>query len=469
MSDEGGERPAPGPSGAKAASVERENLERNMTERQQTTRYMSTGLQMVAERAKRDPGARFNSLAHLLDVEALRRAHDRIRRNAAVGVDGVTKEAYAEDLDNNLRVLQARMKAKQYRHQPIRRVHIPKAPGKTRPIGISCIEDKIVQGALTEVLEAVYEQDFLDCSYGFRRGRSAHDALRALNHTVTHERIGWILEADIQAYFDSLLRDKLREMLQKRVVDGQMLRLVGKCLRVGVLDGEEYESPDEGTVQGSRLSPLLGNIYLHYVLDEWIEQEVKPRLRGHARLIRYCDDFVIGFERREDAERVLEVMRKRMEKYGLTLHPEKTRLIPFRRPRIGAPNGSSPETFDFLGFTLFWRRTRRGRWALGMKTRKARVQRTLKSIHEWCRRHRHLRKKEQHAALARRLRGHYNYFAVNGNSRSLSQVHHRVIRIWFYWLQRRSQRGKRLTWERFGAYLAQFPLPTPRIKVQIWS
>jgi group II intron reverse transcriptase/maturase len=460
---------APGPSGAKAASAGRELQEGNMTERQQTTREMSPGLLKVVERARRDPDARFNSLAHLLDVEALRRAFGHIRRNAAVGVDGVTKEAYAEDLESNVRALQARMKAKQYRHQPIRRVHIPKAPGKTRPIGISCIEDKIVQGALTEVLEAIFEQDFLDCSYGFRRGRSAHDALRALNHMVCHEKVGWILEADIQAFFDSLVRAELREMLRIRVVDGQLLRLVGKCLRVGVLDGEVFETPDEGTVQGSRLSPMLGNIYLHYVLDRWFEQEVRPRLRGYAGLIRYCDDFVIGFEHREDAERTLKVIGKRMGRYGLTLHPDKTRLIPFRRPRRGAPKGSSPETFDFLGFTIHWHRNPRGGWGFGMKTRKARVQRILKSLHEWCRRHRHLPRKEQHAALSRRLQGHYNYFGVNGNHRSLMKVRRKTHRIWLFWLRRRSQRGRRLSWNRFNAYLAQFPLPAPKIKVQIWA
>ncbi len=440
-----------------------------MTERAQTTRYMSTGLLKVVERAKRDPNAQFNSLAHLLDVEALRRAFKRIRRNAAEGVDGVTKEEYATDLENRLQDLHARMKAKQYRHQPIRRVHIPKAPGKTRPIGISCIEDKIVQGALTEVLEAIYEQDFLDCSYGFRPRRSAHDALRALNRMVYQEGLGWILEADIQAFFDSLDRAKLREMLQIRVVDGSLLRLVGKCLRVGVLDGERYESPDEGTAQGSRLSPLLGNLYLHYVLDRWFEDTVRSRLRGHARLIRYCDDFVIGFQFQEDAERVMEVLGKRMGKFGLVLHPDKTRLIPFQRPRKGAPRDSSKETFDFLGFTLYWRRNPEGAWAFGMKTRKARLQRTMKSFHEWCRRHRHLSRQEQHAALARRLRGHYNYFAVNGNYRSLMQLLRKVHRIWIFWLRRRSHRGNRLTWKRFRAYLAQFPLPAPRIQVQIWA
>lgn len=440
-----------------------------MTERAQTTRHMSTGLLKVVERAKRDPNAQFNSLAHLLDVEALRRAFGRIRRSAAAGVDGVTKEEYAEDLENNLQALHARLKAKQYRHRPIRRVHIPKAPDKTRPIGISCIEDKIVQGALSEVLEAIYEEDFLDCSYGFRPKRSAHDALRALNSMVCQEGIGWILEADIQAFFDSLVRARLREMLQIRVVDGSLLRLVGKCLRVGVLDGERYETPDKGTVQGSRLSPLLGNLYLHHVLDRWFESTVRPRLRGHARLIRFCDDFVIGFQFQEDAERVMEVLGKRMGRFGLKLHPDKTRLMPFKRPPKGAPKDSFGGTFDFLGFTLYWRRNHEGAWAFGMKTRKARLQRTLKSFHDWCRRHRHLSRQEQHAALARRLRGHYNYFAVNGNYRSLMQVLRKVHRIWIFWLRRRSHRAKRLTWKRFRAYLAQFPLPAPRINVQIWA
>jgi RNA-directed DNA polymerase len=270
-----------------------------MIERAQTPKNMSTGLLKIVERARRDPNARFNSLAHLMDAEALRRAFERIRKNAAVGVDGVTKQEYAKDLEHRLEELHARLKAKQYRHQPIRRVHIPKTAGKTRPIGVSCIEDKIVQGVLTEVLGAIYEQDFLDCSHGFRPKRGAHGALRALNQMVCHEGIEWILEADIQAFFDSLVRARLREMLQIRVADGSLLRLVGKCLRVGVLDGERIEAPDEGTAQGSRLSPLLGNIYLHYVLDRWFEREVQPRLRGHARLIRYCDDCAPRRRRKE--------------------------------------------------------------------------------------------------------------------------------------------------------------------------
>lgn len=429
---------------------------------------MSPGLLKVRERAKQDPDARFNSLAHLLDQKALERAYGRIRKSAAVGVDGISKEQYGHDLEINLRALHERLRSKQYRHQPILRVHIPKAPGKTRPIGISTTEDKIVQGALREVLEAIYEQDFLDCSCGFRPGRSAHDALRATNSMVSNERITVILEADIQAFFDSIDRDKLMEMLQTRIADPSLLRLVSKCLHVGVLDGEEFTEPDEGTAQGSIISPMFGNVYLHYVLDLWFEREIKPRLSGRARLIRYADDFVLGFERREDAERVQKVLHKRMAKYGLTLHPEKTRLIPFARPH-SEKHGIRPGTFDFLGFTMYWCKSRRGSWRLGMKTRKARLQKAITAISTYCRRHRHRSRKEQHAALVRRLVGHYRYFGVNGNIRCLRQLLYRVTLEWLKWLRRRSQRGRSLTWERYRAYLAAHPLPQPRIYVTVWA
>src|SRR3990172_5558057 len=256
---------------------------------------VSPELLKVVERAQREPEGGFHSLAHLIDVSALERAYHRMRKDAAVGVDGVTKEQYGQDLERNLRDLHARMKAKRYRHQPIRRVHIPKEGGKTRPIGISAFEDKLVQDAVREVLEAIYEQDFLGCSYGFRPGRSAHDAVRTLDRIVHQGKVNWILEADIVSFFDSLDRNQLEKMLEVRVADGSLLRLIGKCLHVGVLDGAELSAPETGTAQGSVLSPLLGNVYLHYVLDFWFETEVKPRLRGRATLIRYADDFVIGF------------------------------------------------------------------------------------------------------------------------------------------------------------------------------
>ena len=429
---------------------------------------MSPELLKVVERARREPEGRFHSLAHLIDVPALKRAYDRLRKNAAVGVDGMTKEAYGEELEVRLQELHARLRSRSYRHQPIRRVHIPKGQGKTRPIGISAFEDKLVQDAVREVLEAIYEQDFLDCSYGFRPGRSPHDAMRTLDRVVHRGEVSWILEADIVSFFDSVDRTALVEMLQTRVADGSLLRLIGKCLHVGVLDGEVFSRPELGTAQGSVLSPILGNIYLHNVLDLWFESEVKPRLRGQATLIRYCDDFIIGFEREEDARRVMEVLGERLGCFGLSLHPGKTRLVPFRRPPRRQGSGKGPATFDFLGFTLYWVRSRAGRWRMGCKTERARRRRAIRSVHEWCRKHRHQPLAIQHAALRRRLQGHINYFGVNGNSRSLELLVRTAERAWFKWLCRRSQRG-RLTWERFAALLRAYPLPRPRITVRIWG
>ena len=432
-----------------------------------TSGGMSPQLLEVVERARREPEGRFHALAHRIDVPALERAYHRMRKDAAVGVDEVTKEAYGRELEANLRDLHARMKAKRYRHQPILRVHIPKQGGKTRPIGISAFEDKLVQDAVREVLEAVYEQDFLDCSYGFRPGRSAHDAVRTLDRIVHQGEVNWILEADIVSFFDSLDRNKLKEMLEVRVADGSLLRLIGKCLHVGVLEGVELSTSETGTAQGSVLSPLLGNVYLHYVLDLWFEQEVKPRLRGRATLIRYCDDFIIGFEREGDARRVMGVLGKRLGHFGLTLHPDKTRLLPFRHPPKGQKGGKGRSTFDFLGFTFYWARTRKGRWGVFCKTRSASLRRIIQSVYGWCRRHRHLPLTVQHKALTRRIQGHLNYFAVSGNFRSLRLVLEQAKRAWYKWLCRRSQRT-RLTWERFTDLLRDFPLPKPRILVPIW-
>jgi len=432
-----------------------------------TSERMSPELQKVVARAHEHPKEKILSLAHRIDVPALERSFHRLRKDAAVGVDGVSKAGYGEELERKLQDLHRRLKSRRWRHQPIRRFHIPKGEGKTRPIGISCLEDKIVQDAVREVLEAIYEQDFLDCSYGFRPGRSAHDALRALNRAVHQGRVQWVIEADIVSFFDSLDRTRLKEMLRTRVGDESLMRLVGKCLHVGVLDGAAYSTPGQGTTQGSVLSPLLGNVYLHYVLDLWFERVVKPRLRGRAFLIRYADDFVIAFEDKQDAERVMAVLPKRMGRFGLTLHSEKTRLLAFTRPRKGADR-RCPTTFDFLGFTHFWRKTRGGGWMMWCKTMRARQHRALRSIAEYCRRHRHDPVKVQHAALVRRLRGHFNYFGVSGNLRSLEHLVRAVPRIWLKWLRRRSQRT-RLNWERFRALLACFPLPVPRILVQLWG
>ena len=433
-----------------------------------TSGHMSPQLLKVAERARRDPKGQILALAHLIDIAALRRAYDRSRKDAGVGVDGVTKEQYGQELEARLADLHERLKSKRYRHQPIRRVHIPKDNGKTRPIGISAFEDKLVQDAVREVLEAIYEQDFLSCSHGFRRGRGAHDAVRVLDGAVSKGRVNWILETDIVSFFDSVDRKALMEMLRSRIADESLLRLVGKCLHVGVLDGADYSEPDKGTAQGSVLSPMLGNVYLHNVLDVWFERDVKPRLRGAATLIRYADDLVIAFELRDDAERVMAVLSKRVGRYGLTLHPDKTRLLPFGRPSSTEPGRKGPATFDFLGFTFFWGKSRWGKWWVQCKTRCARLRRAIMSVAEWCRRHRHDSVAVQHAALTRRIRGHFNYFGVSGNGRCLRSLVHHAKRAWFKWLCRRSQR-RHLTWEKFSAMYERYPLPTPRISVRIWA
>jgi len=464
MSYDVGERKAPDPAEQSGSVLTRASAGKHGNA--STLRNMSPQLLKVVQRAKNEPEGVFHSLAHHIDVPALERAYHRLRRDAAVGVDGVTKDAYGQKLEENLERLHEGLKSKRWRHQPIRRVRIPKGEGKTRPIGISATEDKIVQGAVREVIEAVYEQDFLPCSYGFRPGRRAHDALRAVDQALRRYQGGWVLEADIVSFFDSVDRKALIEMLQTRIADGSLLRLVGKCLHAGVLDGEEYFEPGEGTAQGSVLSPLLGNIYLHYVLDTWFYREVMPRLRGRADLIRYCDDFVVVFERKDDAERVREVLPKRVGRYGLTLHPDKTRLLAFGRPNAADRRG--PGSFDFLGFTIYWCRTRRGGWRVAYKTRRARLGRFLAIVTDYCRSQRHRPVREQHAALTRRIEGHFNYFGVNGNVRSLAVVVHATHGIWRKWLRRRSQRT-RLTWERFERLLEVYPLPRPRIRVQVWG
>jgi group II intron reverse transcriptase/maturase len=433
-----------------------------------TFEEMSPGLSRVVERARRNPHERQLSLAYLIDVEALKRSFGRIRKDAAVGVDGVTKEQYGRSLEKNLEDLHQRLKAMKYRHQPISRIHIPKGKEQKRPIGISCLEDKIVQGALTEILSAIYEQEFVEGSFGFRPQRSPHDALRALYRAVRQGEANIILEADVESFFDTVHRRTLVEMLEERIADKSFMRLVGKCLHVGVLEGQVFTRPDQGTVQGSIISPVLGNIYLHNVLDKWFEEQVKPRMRGKVKLIRYCDDFVIGFELMEDAERVRKVLDKRFEKYHLRLHPDKTRLIDFTRPPINQKGGKGPGSFDFLGFTVYWRRNRKGPgWHVAGKTRKARLARAVKNAYDFCRSQRHRPVAVQHKALVSRIRGHLVYFGVNDNHKSTGVLVYWATRAWHKWLNRRSQRT-RLNWKRFEDLLKDYPLPQPKRYVNLW-
>jgi RNA-directed DNA polymerase len=420
---------------------------------------VSTKQERIAMLARQMPEGALTSLSHHIDMEWMKEALLRTRADGAAGVDGVTREEYVQNLETKLQDLLDRAKSGRYRAPPVRRVHIPKGErgSETRPIGIPTFEDKLLQRAVLMALEPVYEQDFRKCSYGFRPGQSAHDALKSLRAQLMERGGGWVIEVDIRKFFDTLDHTHLQDLLRQRVRDGVLLRLIGKWLNAGVLEEGRVSYPDAGTPQGGVISPLLANVYLHEVLDKWFEGEVVPRLKGRAFLVRYADDFVIGLQREDDARRVMEVLPKRFGKYGLTLHPTKTRLIPFSRPGGRGPGAPPPGAFDFLGFTHHWAKSLRGKWVIKQTTAKGRLSRGLRRIAEWCRGNRHRPIEEQHRSLSRKLKGHYSYFGITGNQKAIGNFRHEVLRIWHKWLGRRSQR--RLRWDAFSALLKRHPLP----------
>jgi group II intron reverse transcriptase/maturase len=433
-----------------------------------------TTQQRIAELAQRSPDFAFFSLAHYIDLHWLEEAYHRTRKDGAAGIDDVTGKEYAENLDDNLQHLLDRLKSGTYKAPPVKRKHIPKGTkGETRPIGIPTFEDKIVQRAVVMLLEPIYEQDFHDVSYGFRPKRSAHQALEVVWKATMGANGGWVLEVDLRQFFDTLDHKHLREFVSRRVRDGVLRRLIGKWLKAGVMEGGELSFSETGTPQGGVISPLLANIYLHYVLDEWFEKQVKPVMRDKTRLIRYADDFVIVFQSKYDAERVMAVISKRFEKYGLTVHSEKTRLIDFRSPthserrreeksNDSKKGGGRPETFDLLGFTHYWGKTRKGGWAVIRKTMKSQMVCSVQKIDQWCRNNRHKPIREQWKELCIKVRGHYGYYGITGNVRCLRKFLYQVERSWRRWLDRRNSK-RRFTWEKFKDFLARYSLPTPKI------
>jgi len=428
---------------------------------------VSTRLQQIAGLARRAPTMVLTTLAHHIDIDLLRQAYRRTRKDGATGVDGQSAEMYAADLESNLQDLLERFKSGTYRAPPVRRVHIPKGDGSSRPIGIPTFEDKLLQRAVAMVLEAVYEQDFLSCSYGFRPGRSAHDALETLWQGLMKMSGATVVELDIRRFYDTLELSHLRSFLDQRVRDGVLRRAIDKWLKAGVLEDGNVTHPDKGTPQGGVISPLLANIYLHHVLDLWFEREVQPRMRGRAFLIRYADDAVLVFEREEDARRVMNVLPKRFGKYGLALHPEKTRLVPFKRPLKGATKNTGA-SFDLLGFTHYWGKSRKGKWVVARKTAKSRFRRALKRVADWCRCNRHLPVRVQTRILGQKLRGHYGYFGITGNYLQLARFYYEVRDKWRYWLDRRSQQ-RHMQWDRFLRLLEHHPLPMPRVARSVYQ
>ncbi len=414
------------------------------------------------------------TLAHHINVEFLKEAYRRTRKDGATGVDEQTAEQYAENLDENLESLLNRFKSGTYKAPPVRRVYIPKGDGKrTRPIGIPTFEDKVLQRAVAMLLEAIYEQDFLDCSYGFRPGRSPHQALDALWKGLMGMRGGWVIEVDIRSYFDRIDHQYLREFLDKRVRDGVLRRAIDKWLKAGVLENGQIEHPETGSPQGGVISPILSNIFLHEVLDVWFEEVVKPRLKGKAFLIRFADDSLIACSSESDASRVRTALERRFTRYGLEVHPEKTRVVNFRRPPSKPGNqkegqGRRPRSFDMLGFTHFWGKSRQGNWVVKRKTAKDRLCRSLRKIAEWCKVYRYADVAWQHSMLVPKIRGHYAYYGITGNGRALQRFLDRAKQIWFKWLLRRSQRSRS---RRFfpDLLLSRFPLPPAVVVHSIYT
>jgi group II intron reverse transcriptase/maturase len=425
---------------------------------------ISTRLERIAKLARQFPDSPLTTLSHHIDIEWLREAYRRTSKVGATGIDGETAEEYAKDLEGNLQRLLDRAKTGMYRAPPVRRTYIPKANGERRPLGIPTFEDKVLQRAVAMVLGAVYEQEFLACSYGFRPGRSAQQALDAFQKAATWTAGGWLIEIDIRNYFDSIDHRRLQEVLRHRVRDGVIVRLIGKWLNAGVMEDGSLRQSDAGTPQGGVISPLLANIFLHTVLDTYFE-EARRVMYGKAELIRYADDAVMLFSDEEDAKRMMAALPERFEQFGLTLHPEKTRMVAFERPdrpsRKDDDGPADPGSFNFLGFTIHWRKSPSGRWNVRMRTAKDRFRRALANISEWCKRWLHTPLRAQQTAINQRLRGHYGYFDRPYNRDSLWRLRRQAEREWKRWLSRRSQNG-RLTWKAMKRILKRYTLERPK-------
>lgn len=442
-----------------------------MPRRETIKEDVNTTLQRIALKARSEPNFQFTSLFHLMDIELLRGCFAGLRMDAAAGIDRVTKQEYGNDLEENLMSLVSRLHQMAYRPQPVKRVYIPK-PGtdKLRPLGVPVLEDKLVQAGMVRILEAIYEQDFIGDSYGFRPGRGCHDALRALNLEVHGSMVNYVVEADIRGFFDNVDHDCLMKFLGHRLADKRMLRYVKRFLIAGVMEEGKYLISEKGTPQGGVISPMLANIYLHYGLDLWFERRFRQSCRGSARIIRYADDFVVTFQREDDAKRFRHEMEERLALFGLSLAMEKTKVLEFGplAERWAKARGEKAETFNFLGFTHFCGRARDGkRFRMKRKTIGKRFTAKLTMFKEWLKTNRARPVRELMPIVAAKLRGHYAYYGVTDNSQAIERFAFEVRKLLFKWLDRRGKRGS-MNWEKFNHMLKLFPLPVPRIRINLF-
>lgn len=426
------------------------------------TQTVLTQLQRIARQATLYPDMVFNNLYYKVDVNLLREAYRQTRKDGAPGLDKVTAKQYAENLEENLEDLCKRLREGRYIAPLVERIWIDKEDGRKRPISIPTFEDKVVQRAVVMILQEIYDADFYDFSYAFRKGFSQHQAISRLREQCMEMNIGWIISADITGLYDNIDRGILRGLIRQRVNDGGIIRLIGKWLNAGVMEEGSITYPDKGTPQGSVISPLLSNIFLHHVLDDWFVKEVKSKCKGKCFLIRFADDFLICFELESDARVVMEELPKRFESFGLSLHPEKTKLKAFRKPARYVRDNKESGTVDFLGFTFYWSKSRRGYWVIKKKTAGKRLRRFMKGLWSWCRENRHEPIKEQSKTLCAKLRGYYQYYGVRCNYKALEAVYEYAKKAWRYWLSRRCHKGS-ISWEKFEKIKASFPFPKPRI------
>jgi RNA-directed DNA polymerase len=425
---------------------------------------MQTKLNLITEHTIKDKDFKFTSLAHLLNEISLKECFHMLKKNKAPGQDKVTYEEYGMYLVTNIQKLVKRMKAGKYYPQPVRRVYIPKGEGKKRPLGIPALEDKIVQMGITRILNSIFEPKFLDCSYGFRTGKSCHQALKQLDNSIMTQPVSYLIDADIRNFFDNVDHDWMMKVLGEKIADKNLLKIIKKFLKAGVMEADKLYKTKEGTPQGGILSPTLSNIYLHYILDLWMEKIVKRDTSGYVELLRYCDDFVILVQYKNEAEKILKELEERLNKFGLDLSKEKTRLIEFGR----YAKDKKPDTFDFLGFTHFCDKTRNGSFKVGRKTRRKKFNLSLKKMNSWLKAIRNrVKTRVWWKIVSAKLRGHFEYYGISGNYTAIKDFYQLTLRLIFKWINRRSQK-KSMNWKQFINYLKYYPLPLPKIKHNIY-